>query len=117
MTIYARLEKTAYKLIKKYGTLNTFTRKIAGGYDPQCGKARLVSSSTYTAYIVKDQNMIKSIGTEELSKRGDMRLIATAADYEKNDTLLINGVQYSIIDYEPINPGPKVVAVWLFVER
>lgn len=117
MSLYDRLYKTATKLIKKYGTVNTFNRVQAGAYDPLCGKPRLNNDTTYSASIVKSMDMVQTQPNHDLVSKADLTVIATASSFEKNDTVLIDGVKYSIIDYEPIYPGDKVLAVWLFLRR
>lgn len=116
MSVYAQLLSTANRLIKRYGVEYTFTRENSSVYNPDTGKSGIDEPSSYTAYAVVTNNVI---GTQASTTNSDddIILIAVAADYKNNDSVMVEGVRYTIQRTEPIKPGNTKLAQYVFLEK
>lgn len=111
MSVYARLNNTATRLIANYGRSFTFTRVTQGAYDPITGTAP-ETSSTFTANAVKDE--FSSFERNDSSIQvDDIKLIAESSgsiDFKVDDLVEIEGLDYRLLRVNPIKPGASVVA-------
>ena len=111
---YARLEATAQRLIGKWGKPATIVREERSGPPhapvvvPVSHPVKLVE----TGYSITNRN-------DTLIQTGDkVGLINTEADVtpELSDAMEIGGLEYHIVDLQPLNPGGRVL-LFEFVAR
>jgi hypothetical protein len=102
MTLYARLEATATRLIAQYGKTATLIRMTVSGpaHDPQIVETPHSVTMVETGYSLTNRN-------ETLVLAGDkLGLISTAGETPQlDDKIEIDGTRYSFVDISPLNPG------------
>src|SRR5690606_35658045 len=102
MTLYARLEATANRLIAQYGKTATLIRMTASGpaHDPQIVETPHTVAMVETGYSLTNRN-------ETLVLAGDkLGIISTAGEAPiMADKIEIDSIRYSFVDIKPLNPG------------
>ena len=103
---YLKTKGTVEKLLVRFGSQATFTRKTGGTYDPVTG-GTTATTETYTRYIVwADYKTSEIDGT--VVQRGDARLLV-AGSVAVGDKVEKNGSEWRIIDANPVQPAEIAV--------
>lgn len=115
MSLYSRLLSTSTNLIERYGVEYTFTKVTAGAFNPATGTVSS-TSSTYTAYCVRDSYSAyeRQDGSVQID---DIKLIAEVAAFAVDDTVSIDSSVYRVVRVSPIKPGATVLAYELQVRK
>ena len=107
---------TALRLITKFGAAVTLTTKTAGSYDPSTGAATVTTTSTQSAYGVR-VDWTKQDESWTLVQINDVKLILTASGItttpKVNDTVLFDGITYTIISVKPAQPATVAIVYTL----
>lgn len=115
MSFYTRLEATATRLLTTYGVQYTFTNNIQGSYDPATGQ-NSITTTTYNKYVVRDTfNLFEQNNTAV--EQGDIRALAESGTYTVDDTVVMDGETWRVMDASPITPGATNVAVELRLRK
>jgi len=106
---YTGTKASAESLLKRFGASLTYTRETGTSYDPATGTTSS-TTETYTADTVWTDFRRNEID-ETLVKRGDARLLVAGAP-QIDDRVTKDGVEYRIIDTNPIKPaGVRVMTI------
>lgn len=102
MSLYARLEATAKRLIAQYGKASALIRQTTSGppHNPVITETRYDIAMVETGYSLTNRN-------ETLVLAGDkLGIISTAGEAPiMADKIEIDGTRYSFVDIKPLNPG------------
>jgi len=112
---YAPLEKTAERLIKKFGAEYTFTRTTKGAYDPATGTTS-DTTSTFTKSGVLFDYSDSDIGDQTILA-GDRRLLAEAHTYEVGDTLVVDGSTFRVVSISNNQPAGTLLSADLQIRK
>lgn len=115
MEFYAKMQATANRLLKGKGQSITLTRQTAGDYNTATGTAA-VTTTTQAAYGAMFEYGDKNIDGV-LIQEGDKQLLLSALNSAGtalvapalNDTVLIDGVTYTITRIKPLSPAGTTV--------
>lgn len=107
MTFYTDMQATAAQMLGSKGAPLTFTRSVAGAYNPATGAAAVTLTSYTVTGAVLDFPAVNAPGSDIL--RGDKKILIGAAGLtvapQPGDYLTIQGVQHSIINVKTLAPA------------
>lgn len=101
---YGTLQSMSDRLIRKFGRELTFERFQSGDYTPSKSQTSNNVITTYKAFCVQS-NWTATEKQQNDILETDIKLVATVADYKKNDNVSIDGGIYKIYDFEKIQPS------------
>jgi hypothetical protein len=114
---YARSKATADRLISRFGQTATLRRPTVSGtaYNPSAGTPTDYSATV----VVLDYDRREIDGTRILAADRKVLLAAGTLAIEPvtSDKAVIGGIEHSIIDVAPLNPGGTVLLYQLQVRR
>ena len=116
-SFYGNLAAVATRLLTDKGQLLTFSREISSAFDPITGD-NTTSTSTYTGYgAAFDYNRNEIDGS--MIMKGDIRLILEATDTAPlvDDTTVVDGDTYRVMNVNPTSPAGTVVAYELQLRK
>lgn len=103
MSLAGTLTAIATQLITEFGEAVTFTREVAGEYDPTTGDTLPGDTVTYTAFGVPENYAQKEIdGVNIIQGDRKVTIYKTTIVPEVNDAITLNGANYRVISVEQI---------------
>lgn len=106
-SLYTRLEATARRLIQQYGKPAALARDVRTGqdYNPT------VTTQTIAIQIVEIDYSLTNRDASLVQVGDKLGLISTAASSAPllSDRIVIDGITYSLVDLQPLNPGGLVL--------
>lgn len=112
---YTALNKSADRLIQRFGKSYTFTRTKKGTFDPATGKTT-DTTSTFTKFACIF-NYDESEVNGQSVLQSDRRLLAQPHTYEVGDTVVINSETFRVVSIQQTQPSDTSVAVNLQVRK
>ena len=108
---YNGLLNSATALITKFGAEYQFQRLKDVDYDPDTGKptSRTIN---YTSNAVRS-SFTRSEEASGLVLQGDIKLLAEATEYKVGDTVILETVQYRIVNISTIQGNDTKLALYL----
>jgi hypothetical protein len=109
---YQRARQTADRLLTKFGQSATLRQtSTTGGVPWDPGSGTTTTTDTTVTLAVTDYTVAEIDGT--LIQAGDRRAYisaeGTVAAPALTDTLIVGGINYSVVAVKPLNPGGTVV--------
>jgi len=105
--LYTRLNATARRLISKYGKSAEIVRQVTSGppHNP------VVTETTYACKLADIGYSLTDRDASLILVGDKVGIISTdiAVVPQKSDKLRIDGIDYNLIDLEPLNPGGLTV--------
>ena len=103
MALASSLQKTASKLMGKFGGALTYRRVSGGAYNASTGAITETTTDYNLRGVLQD---IKARGVNELIQAGDKRLFIAATDLSVTpstaDRVIISTISHQIINVQPI---------------
>lgn len=108
MSIFAKAQATAQRLIDKYGRTITLRRGNPGAYNPTSGGFSGASTVDHTVKAVfTNYNEAEIDG--EIIQRDDMRVLIAGTKPEKDDILIDGSKKSTIVNVKETKPGDLAV--------
>jgi hypothetical protein len=121
---YAKAQRTALRLLQRFGQVTTMTRKSAGTFDPGTGATSGVGTTTQEITLASVPGSVGQSGTfsdefKEQLRKGRIRffigagILATGAPLTfipaPGDLVTFEGKQWEVIGNTPLSPGGTAV--------
>lgn len=103
---YDKLKTTARSLLLNFGQSMTFTRDVAGTYDPTSGSV-VNTTETFTDYgVVLPYGDGSSSVADSLIQQGDRQVfIQISTEPKTTDKITIAGTTFNIVNVKPLEPA------------
>jgi len=116
MALASSLQKTAAKLVSKFGGAATIRRITIGAYDPATGTAAETATDTAVRGVLEDISLRE---VNDLIQAGDKRLLIAAADLANvptpADRVIIAGRTLQVIDVRTIEQDNTAITYQLIL--
>lgn len=126
MGFYDRLAATSLRLLTKFGQVAILRSKSTGGYKPGTSASAVVGEVDENRKVLPTdqpgsriaEQYGKTLNANSLIQNGDKWCYMDGAGREPNlqDHLILDGIDYNIIDVQKTKPGP-VALLYLLVLR
>ena len=118
MSFYEGTANTASKLLQKFGKPFEFKRTAGGSIDPVTGAVTPGAVTTYRPNGIFKKITKDDLVDSTLIQQGDkMLIIDDTFEPLLTDTVTINGVDWTIVDVTPVEPGGQAVIYYIHVRR
>lgn len=119
MGIYDTFQKTATKLLDKYGTSATLRERTTGTtYNSTTGSMEGGTTEDYTIVMVFSDIKNKALKGSRITDTSLSCLISAedmTIEPKIKDTIIVNGVEHDIAKVEPLSPGSTPVIYRVYV--